>query len=364
MKTINTLLVAALLTATLAGCTTLQTTYFRGSYQPLIDPNSAALQPSSGAAKFQMVSDMATTSDSMYSQGYAMIGYSEFVSPLMQSLAPGYATKFAGVVGAEYAVMQTPVRGDSNLSHYLVTYWARVRPEGFGLGTYTKNLPDELLDRLGQDYNVVYVAGVVPGTPAAAAGLQKDDVVLAVNGRRVTSAKGFRDDVRQNYGDEIQVSVSRYGKHLVLPVVPTAPHIAFSDRLHHERPWENTAARDWSSLSAANITARVVQQQVAEQQRKAAYERGRADALAAQASMSRNSSSAYSSYSSRQCRQRGSFERRGQNDCAESSQWQLDFSGALKQQSNLQDFSMKGDSLNMFFSNYSNIYGQFYTYPR
>lgn len=367
LATIRRQAAAALIVATIllqTGCATVQTTYFRGSFQPLTDVNSAGLYPYSGESQFRMVSDMAAAADDMYNQGYAMIGYSQFVSPLLQGLAPGYATKYAETVQADYAVMQTPVRGNSNLSRYLVTYWARVRPEVFGLGAYTRDLPDDLLHRLGQDYNVVYLAGVVPGTPAAAAGLEKDDVILAVNGRRVTSNGVFIDRIRQHYGEEMEVSVSRYGKHLVIPVVPTAPTVAVTDRLHHERPWERTAPRDWSMLSAANITANVVQQRLAEQQRIAAYERGRADALAAEASVSSNSIGAYSGYAVMSCSTRTREQRVAGASCVDTSQWSTDFRGALAQQARIEDFSMQGDSLNMFFSNYSNIYGQFYTYPK
>lgn len=358
------ILLSALVIAVASGCTTMQTTYFRGSFQPLVDVNAPELYPYSGETRFRMVPDMASAVDDMYDDGYVMIGYSQFVSPLLQGLAPGYATKYAERLKSDYAVMQTPTRGASNLSAYLVTYWSRVRPEAFGVGVYARNLPEDLLRRLGQDYNVVYVAGVVPGTPADAAGLKKDDVILAVDGRRITSADMFVDQVRRSYGEEMLVSVSRYGKAVDLAVVPTEPGIRAMAVAFFERPWESTAPRDWSMLSAANVTASVRQQQIAEQQRIAAYERGRANALAAQSSLTNNAGSLYSSYQAVGCASRTRAQRVAGVDCVSSSQWSSDFMGALRQKASLEDYSMRGDSLNMFFSNYPNIYGQFYTYPR
>ena len=60
------------------------------------------------------------------------------------------------------------------------------------------------------------LAAVVPGTPAA--GLKADDVLLAVNGNRVTSTGVASDLLRRNLGETITISVSRYGKHLTMPV--------------------------------------------------------------------------------------------------------------------------------------------------
>ncbi len=170
MKTQHTLIGLLLLVMSLSGCTTMQTTYFRGSMQPLEDVNDAGLYPFDGESPFRQVSDMSLGAKEMYNEGYAMVGYSQFVSPLFKSLAPSYATKYAKTIGAEYAVMETPQPGASNLHGYLVTYWAKVRPDAFGLGVFWKDLPNDLLNSLGQDYNVVYFAACKPASAAAVPG--------------------------------------------------------------------------------------------------------------------------------------------------------------------------------------------------
>ena len=123
MKNKSTLFGLIAILTLLQGCTTMQTFYFNGSFQPLEDVNSSGLLPAEGETGFRMVSDMTVGAKEMYNQGYAMIGYSQFVSPLYKSLAPGYATKYARTLGAQYAVMETPQPGASNLHGYLVTYW-------------------------------------------------------------------------------------------------------------------------------------------------------------------------------------------------------------------------------------------------
>lgn len=365
MKTTSTLISCIALLALLGGCTTMQTTYFRGSFQPLENVIAPGFLPANGEAQFRMVADMTQGAEDMYNEGYAMIGYSQFVSPLFKSLAPGYATKYANTLGAAYAVMETPQPGPSNLHGYLVTYWARVRPEAFGLGVYSSDLPSDVLRQVGQDYNVVYVEGVVPGTPAAQAGLQPDDVILAVNGQRTTTTNVFSDQLRRSYGRETVISVSRYGEHRTIEVTPTEPLVSSAGFSYHQEPWRNTAPTDWSSLSAANTTARVLQQQQQQRELQAAYQRGRQEANQANTYASNDVSAAYNRYAV-PCG--GGDYRRGSAEhqrCGSPppQQWSNNLRGAMDKYQNLDFASMHGDSLKMVLDNYPYVYGQLYSYP-
>ena len=355
MKTNNTLFGLIAILILLQGCTTMQTFYFNGSFQPLEDIHSSGLLPAEGETQFRMVSDMTVGAKEMYNQGYAMIGYSQFVSPLYKSLAPGYATKYARKLGAQYAVMETPQPGASNLHGYLVTYWSRVSSDAFSLGVYHSDLPRELLNAVGQDYNLVYLEGVVPGTPAAEAGLKADDVLLAVNGKRVTSTDVLRDLLRRNRGGEVSVSVSRYGKHLTMPVRLRQPTMA-ANFSYHDRPWENTAPRDWSRLSAANTTIRVLQQQQRQRQLEAAYERGRQQAYQAP-----SYTSAGCSGNERQARQSGCY-----SSTTPPANWSNNLNGAISKYNTLGLNSLNNgkSSLEMVFGNYPSIYGSLYSYPQ
>ena len=262
----------------MAGCTSVQTTYFSQSYVPLDNVSNPAFEPYAGSTGFEIVPDMESGALNMYGNGYALIGYSQFVSPLLTNLMPSYATKYGQVIGAPYVVAQTPIAADSNLNAYLVTYWARLKPGQFAFGAYYEDLPQELLKRLGEKYNLVMLKQVVSGTPAQEAGLRADDVVLAVDGMRMTKTADLSEAVNAKQGKQVTVSVSRQGTLLEMPVKVAAadPSRAGVPGLR-SAPWLETKPKDWSSLSAANIVADIQKQKQMEQERQAAYERGLRD---------------------------------------------------------------------------------------
>jgi len=384
MKTSPVRLVMLLAPLLLASCTTVQTTYFRGSYQPLANATNPAFIPYNGTSEFMMVEDMSGGALDMYGRGYALLGYSQFISPLFTNLAPGYATKFAATLNAAHAVLETPRPGASNLHGYLATYWAKVRPEQFTLGAYHEDLPAYLLERLGKNYNVVVLRQIVPGTPAAGAGFKANDAVLAVNGVRVESAEAFGKLLDQNQGQEVIIRASRQGELQELPVTLAVPVRKANAAVgFQEAPWENTKPTDWSLLSAANITVDVMRQQQAERERQAAYERGRLAAMEARQSL--DSGSAVRSGGgaiSRDMRASGQSGRYTREMRARGiappppsqEQWELDFRGALDAHQKLMASlgrSLERDrvrqtnqTMDIWVSNAPNIYSQLFTFPR
>jgi membrane-associated protease RseP (regulator of RpoE activity) len=262
----------------MAGCTTMQTTYFSQSYVALENLTHPAHEPYAGNTGFQLVPDMEPAALNMYGNGYSMVGYSQFVSPLLTNLLPSLATKHGEAIGAAYVVAQTPIAGESNLHAFLVTYWARLKPGQFAFGAHFEDLPQELLQRLGEKYNLVMLKQVVIGTPAREAGLRADDVVLAVEGIRMTKTADLSAAIQANLGKQVTVSVSRQGTLLEMPVNLAAadPSRTGAPGLR-SAPWLDTKPKDWSSLSAANIVADVQRQQQMERERQAAYERGLRD---------------------------------------------------------------------------------------
>lgn len=159
----------ALLAPLLASCTTLQTTYFRGSYIELTGADHPALQAAPATPRFAQVEDMKDKAHALYGEGYTMLGYSQFVSPLLPSLAGSYSTKWGRKVGAAYVGLETPRPGRSNLHYYLATYWGKLLPGVAPFGVYLDGLPEALLARIGAEQDMVVVWQVIDGTPAEAA---------------------------------------------------------------------------------------------------------------------------------------------------------------------------------------------------
>jgi regulator of sigma E protease len=61
---------------------------------------------------------------------------------------------------------------------------------------------------------------VLPGTPAAAAGFQKGDAIVDINGRHVSSFDDLSAIVMMRPGELLNVTVTRSGKELLLRVTP------------------------------------------------------------------------------------------------------------------------------------------------
>jgi hypothetical protein len=280
----------------LPACTTMQTTYFRASYVELAKADAPGLVPHGTAEPgFSLVQDMKAKEREMYGEGYAMLGYSQFVSPLLTSLAESYSTKWGVEVGAAHVVLETPRAGESNLHYFLVTYWAARKREPAGLGAYLVDLPPELLERIGKSLNVVMVQQVVKGGLAAEAGLRANDVLLALDDERVMSVQQFTGAVGARAGEEIVLNVSRADQEIELPLRLKAA--VRPDPGYREAPWLATQPKDWSMFSAASFTASAVQvARQQEQQRQLEYARADAQAQRNLASLeSRRADAALSS---------------------------------------------------------------------
>ena len=66
----------------------------------------------------------------------------------------------------------------------------------------------------------VVVNQVLPGSPAAIAGLQQNDVVLAAGSQRLTGQQDLIDAIGQNQDAELQLVISRAGREQRIPVTP------------------------------------------------------------------------------------------------------------------------------------------------
>ncbi len=96
------------------------------------------------------------------------------------------------------------------------------------LGVRTVDVDQARLD--GKSVNVdqgAFVQDVTSGTPAARAGIEAGDVVVAVDGKRVTSAASLGGAIREHKpGDEVEIELDRDGEsvtvHATLAEAPTS----------------------------------------------------------------------------------------------------------------------------------------------
>ena len=83
------------------------------------------------------------------------------------------------------------------------------------LGIYPAELTQELAEKEGlENIEGVYVAEVTEGGAAKMAGIQKGDVLTAINGKKVNTVSQMMESIRQfRPGDKVNVEVNRNGHH-------------------------------------------------------------------------------------------------------------------------------------------------------
>jgi serine protease Do/serine protease DegQ len=88
------------------------------------------------------------------------------------------------------------------------------------LGVSVQDLSPELAKSFGLKRSAgAVIAQIVPGSPAAAAGLQVGDVVVAVNGKSVAHASSLRSAIGLTPpGQEIELEIVRNGASRTLSV--------------------------------------------------------------------------------------------------------------------------------------------------
>ena len=82
------------------------------------------------------------------------------------------------------------------------------------IGIYLGNLDVDKVKALNlKSSNGVFIAGTVPNGPAAAAGITKNDIIIAVDGKEVNSAGAFVGEIAaKKVGQSVKLTISRNGK--------------------------------------------------------------------------------------------------------------------------------------------------------
>lgn len=72
----------------------------------------------------------------------------------------------------------------------------------------------------GQSYNKPIVDGVVPGSPAAIAGIQKGDLIRSINGSAINDFSEIKQIVTLNTGEALAIGLERHGHVLTVMAEP------------------------------------------------------------------------------------------------------------------------------------------------
>jgi regulator of sigma E protease len=72
----------------------------------------------------------------------------------------------------------------------------------------------------GISHQNIYIGAVSGGSPAAKAGWQEGDRIVAVNGKKVETADEIRSATSAHVGEEVTVTIERHGRTVDTPVVP------------------------------------------------------------------------------------------------------------------------------------------------
>ncbi len=117
-------------------------------------------------------------------------------------------TRSGGYMGIGFAI---PINMAKNVRDQLIEHGTVKRGR---LGVYIQDLTKELADSFGIDQREgILVSQVMADSPAAKAGLQQGDVILALNGDKVDKVSKFRNKIAfTNPGTKVKLLVLRDGK--------------------------------------------------------------------------------------------------------------------------------------------------------
>lgn len=194
------------------GCASVLTTWHDKAYTAVVDPSSPLVRPAAEAAAVEEAADLARSADELYAEGYVLIGYTKFSHTLVPGFQRTYAKMYGNRIGAA-RVLQAEPKKNGNVWSYTVTYWAE--GASFPLGAYYNDIPEEtamffpdsLRETIGEGHRPVLVEEVVRGTPAEAAGLEKGELIVAVDGVPITGTDALDALIPERANQEVTLTV-------------------------------------------------------------------------------------------------------------------------------------------------------------
>ncbi|MDE0390656.1 MAG: DegQ family serine endoprotease [Rhodospirillales bacterium] len=123
-----------------------------------------------------------------------------------------YTGRVGGNIGIGFAI---PISMAQRIMDQLLTHGEIQRGR---IGVQIQDLTPEFAEALGTTHQRgAVVAQVLPGTPAAAAGIQRGDVIVEMNGQSVVGASDLRNKVGLlRVGDAVRLSIVRDGETMAI----------------------------------------------------------------------------------------------------------------------------------------------------
>jgi len=205
-----------------AGCAAPQIiSYYARSYVPVLDDDGARHAHKSPSV--EVTDDMDGAAANLYAQGYRLIGYSQFVSPLMPALANVNAKATAKSKGADHVLALQPRAANLDQHYFLATYWRSPEPHAFIFGAYYADPPRPLIAAVGCANSFVAVLDVAAGSPAAQAGIVRGDVIRNVDNRPIGSAAELDRVLIAAAGRTVSITLRRDEQDIAATVMLNRP---------------------------------------------------------------------------------------------------------------------------------------------
>lgn len=150
-----------------------------------------------------------------------------------------------GYMGIGFAI---PINMAKTIKDQLIATGKVVR--GY-LGVYPQKITRELADYFELDSPAgIIIAQIVKDSPADKAGLQTRDVVLELNGKKITNPSSFRNMVAGNIpGSKLKMQIRRHGKTITI----VAEAATLPDQLTDDGP-ELSDLQDMTGMKVQDIT--------------------------------------------------------------------------------------------------------------
>ena len=165
------------------------------------------------------------------------------ITPIIEAITPGSPAEIAGLQVGDRIIRANEEEISTLGELYQKVSKAHGRPVTLDVirGKTLKTLiitptiqimpdnPDEPQYSLGIEDHAPIVGGVMPDTPAMAAGLQKDDRIRQINGMPIATWSQMTEIVRNNAGTPLQMQVERHGQMISLSITPEGETITTPD---------------------------------------------------------------------------------------------------------------------------------------